>query len=114
MNEVRDFSKRYGFQTPPSEVIREEAPEPLRTFILRNLSYRASGSAIHNVRRLVTNTLKYIPNPAHQFVEEIWNEVVRAVNKSDWFLIYDLVEEMYRDLSWSANDQEAFLEEVNE
>jgi hypothetical protein len=113
MNEIRDFSKRYGFQKPPIEVIREEAPVSLRTFVLRKLSEQASGGGIHDVRRLVSNTLRYIPSPASQSVEEIWNEVVRAVNSCDWFLIYDLVEEIYRDLSWISNHQNAFLEEVN-
>lgn len=114
MTEVRDFSKRHGFQQRPLEVIRDDAPFPIRSFVLRHLSERASGSGIYDVRRLASNALKYIPNPANQSVSEIWNEVERAINNCAWFLIYDLIEEMYRGLGFSKDHQDDYLKEVNE
>jgi AbiJ N-terminal domain 4 len=112
MAQTRDFSKRHGFQKRPPEVVREGAPEALRAFVLRKLSYRAHN--IHGARRLASEALKYIPNPTNQRVKQIWNEIEQAIQDCDWFLIYDLIEEMYRDLAWSFSDQDVFMRDVNE
>jgi hypothetical protein len=94
-------------------MVREGAPDALRSFVLRHVSHRARVD-IHNARDLVSRTLKYIPNPANQSVDEIWKEIEQAIKGCDWFLIYDLIEEMFRDVQWSDRDQDAFLREVNE
>ncbi len=110
---ARDFSKRHGFRTRPMEMRREEAPPALRSFVLRHVSDSARTS-IHHARDLVSHTLKYIPNPANQSVDEIWKEIQQSIESCDWFLVYDLIEELYRDRQWNKDEQDGFLKEVNE
>lgn len=110
---ARDFSKRHGFRTRPMEMRRAEAPPALRSFVLRHVSDSARTS-IHHARDLVSHTLKYIPNPANQSIDEIWKEIQQAIESCDWFLVYDLIEELYRDRQWSKDEQDGFLKEVNE
>ena len=110
---AREFSKRHGFRTRPTKMVREEAPQALRSFVLRHVSDSARAS-IHHARNLVSHTLQYIPDPANQSVDDIWKEIKQAIEGCDWFLVYDLIEEIYRDRQWSAHDQDAFLKEVNE
>jgi hypothetical protein len=87
--------------------------DDLRSFVLRHVSDSARTS-IHHARDLVSHTLKYIPNPANQSVDEIWKEIQQAIESCDWFLVYDLIEELYRDRQWSKDEQDGFLKEVNE
>lgn len=110
---ARDFSKRHGFRTRPVEMVREGAPETLRSFVLLHVSHVAQAH-IHHARNLVSKTLRYIPNPSNQSVAEIWSEIEFALYGCDWFLIYDLIEEIYRDLQWSSDQQEAYISEINE
>ena len=107
---VREFSKRYGFRSPPQQIVRETSPPALRQFVLRHLSARAR-SNIHATRDLVSSTLGYVPNPANQSVAEIWTEINAAVGACEWFLIYDLIEEIFRSL-W-RDDKNSFVAEVN-
>ena len=109
----RDFSKRHGFQARPAQMIREDSPEALRLFVLRYVSGRAQ-SNIHLTRAVVSGTLAYVPNPANQSVSEIWQEIQHAIRTCHWFLVYDLIEELYRDFRWSVGDQDAFVNRVNE
>ncbi len=94
-------------------MVREGAPEALRSFVLRHVS-RSARVSIHDARDLVSRTLRYIPNPANQTVEEIWKEIEQAIKGCDWFLIYDLIEEIFRERQWSDHEQGAFVREVNE
>lgn len=94
-------------------MVREGAPEALRSFVLLHVSHIAQ-ARIHDARKLVSQTLRYIPNPSNQTVAEIWSEIEFAVRGCDWFLIYDLIEEIYRHLQWSSDQQGAFISEVNE
>ena len=110
---TRDFSKREGYRAKPAEMIREDSPAALRSFVLRQVSDRAS-SDIHRARTVVTNALRYIPDPSNRSVSEIWHEMQKAVLNCPWFFIYDLIEELYRDLWWSKDAQEAFANNVNE
>ena len=48
--------------------------DDLRSFVLRHVSDSARTS-IHHARDLVSHTLKYIPNPANQSVDEIWKSI---------------------------------------
>lgn len=93
--------------------LEEEAPEGLRSFVLFHLSY-IGRLDIHRLRDLVSHTIRHIPNPSNQSVAEIWNEVESAVRTCEWFLVYDLIEEIYRALRWSDDKQEGFVAEVNE
>lgn len=115
MTEPREFSKRHGFKQRPSKVIRQGCPQALRDFVLMHVSNQArGGSGIHRARDLVSHTLKYIPNPSNQAVDQIWREIVQAVYSCDWFLIYDLIEELYRS-TWALGDNRLrFVREVNE
>ena len=113
LSETREFSKRYGFRTRPVDMVREQAPEALRSFVLFHLSSIARRD-IHLVRDVVSHTARYIPNPANQTVAEIWNEVQSGVRTCEWFLVYDLIEEIYRALQWSNDRQDAFVTEMNE
>jgi len=94
-------------------MVREGAPKALRSFVLLHVSRIAQGR-IHDARNLVSKTLRYIPNPSNQTVAEIWSEIEFALRGCDWFLIYDLIEEIYRDRQWSSDQQEAYVSEVNE
>jgi hypothetical protein len=85
--------------------------DDLRSFVLRHVSDSARTS-IHHARDLVSHTLKYIPNPANQSVDEIWKEIQQAIESCDWFLVYDLIEELYRDRQWSKDEQDAAPEIV--
>lgn len=60
---------------------------------------------------MVSGTLGYTPNPANQSVSEIWAEIAGAVNVCEWFLVYDLIEEIFRS-KW-GDDKEDFAAEVN-
>jgi hypothetical protein len=94
-------------------MVREGAPEVLRSFVLLHVSHIAR-ARIHDARSLVSKTLRYVPNPSNQTVAEIWSEIEFALRCCDWFLIYDLIEEIYRDLQWSSDQQEAYVSDVNE
>ncbi|MFZ0591555.1 MAG: hypothetical protein WAM39_13910 [Bryobacteraceae bacterium] len=107
---AREFSKRHGFRSHPQECVREDSPPALRQFVLRHVSARARAD-IHGTRDMVSGTLGYIPNPANQSVSEIWAEIAGAVNACEWFLVYDLIEEIFRS-KW-RDDKEDFAAEVN-
>jgi hypothetical protein len=64
---ARDFSKRYGFQARPAEMVREDSPEALRLFVLRLVSERAR-SSIHTARTIVSDALAYAADPSNQSV----------------------------------------------
>jgi hypothetical protein len=110
---ARDFSKRYGFQARPAEMVRDDSPEALRLFVLRLVSERAR-SSIHTARTIVSDALAYAADPSNQSVSEIWQEIQHAIRTCPWFLIYDLIEELWRNIRWSSDDQNAFVDKVNE
>lgn len=108
---IRDFSKRHGFEPRPAKLTREGNSDALQSFVLRHLSQSAHGSEIHTVRELVSKTLNYVPNPGNQMIADIWGEIEHAVRRCPWFMLYNLIEELYRLRgNWG---QKEFTDEVN-
>jgi hypothetical protein len=65
-------------------------------------------------RTIASDALGYVPDPSNKSVSEIWREIQHAIRTCPWFLIYDLIEELYRDIPWRSDDRDAFVNRVNE
>ena len=87
--------------------------DDLRSFVLRHVSDSARTS-IHQCEVSCKSYPEVHPEPGERGVDEIWKEIQQAIESCDWFLVYDLIEELYRDRQWSKDEQDGFLKEVNE
>src|SRR5258708_198685 len=110
----RDFSKRYGFHERPAKMLREGDSDALRAFVLRHVSREARGR-IHETRDMVSGVLNYVPDVSNRSVEQIWWEIQNEVIRCEWYLLYNLIEELYRVRSvFSDYNKDAFLADVNQ
>ena len=91
------FSKRHGFSGRKEIVIREDAPENLRYFVVQTTL--DLGVAPSRLREIVCRMLRIAPNPRHRWNADIRDEVRYHVDGCDWFKVYDLIEVFYSALA---------------
>lgn len=96
----RRFSVRYGFHSSEGdELIREDAPEQLRSGLLQivhdNLDYNPSW-----IRRIICGVLRVREDPLNwSEYPNIWDEVQGDVYDCEWYRVYDIIEGFYSSLA---------------
>jgi len=109
------FSRRHGLE--PAEVpitVRQDAPPKLRAAVAQIA--RDAGLQLSSVRKIVCRVLHETEDPNNWSSPNILQEVRELLDSCDWFLVYDVIEEIYRHLARSATEldkAELFAEEIN-
>src|SRR6266851_334003 len=106
------FSRRHGFRPEARPIrVREDAPAELRdavVYIAHDL-----GFSFGNIRELVCRVLRTAPDPNNwSEVPNVRDEVLNLLRSCEWFLVYDVIEALYRSFSEPARSR--FGEEVND
>ena len=112
MDPAQPFSKRHGFRSEPKEItVREDAPEPLRYFVVQTAIDLGLGPSF--VRRLLCRVLRTTPDPSN-FSEypNIWGEVQSLIRECDWFKVYDVIEVLQANFAQRGDN--SFADAVNE
>jgi hypothetical protein len=92
------FSSRHGYRNQPREIlIREEAPENLRFFVLetaRDLEFGPS-----SLRSVLCKILRVPPDRSNwSEYPNIWAEVQELMHECEWFQVYDIIEAVYSSM----------------
>jgi len=105
------FSRRYGFADHQGdELIRHDAPEPLRCGLLQSAT--EAGLRPSPLRQIVCGTLRRRPNPANwSEYPNVWEEVEGLVHSCDWYRVYDVIEAIYAALP--AHSKAKFETSIN-
>jgi hypothetical protein len=119
MSVQQPFSKRNRYVGPAKEItIREDAPENLRYFVLQTaIDLGWSPSALRDV---MCRVLRKAPDEGNwSEYPNIWGEVQGLMYGSDWFKVYDAIEDLYaklrkHDRNSGDADGEQFEKELNE
>jgi len=95
----KPFSKRHGYCSAPKEIaVWEDAPEPLRHFVLETAVEMKFGPS--DLRGAICSVLRVRPDASNwSEYPNIWNEAERRVYGCEWFRFYDFVEKVYQGLS---------------
>lgn len=97
-NPRRRFSVRYGFNSQKDELIREDAPEQLRSGLL-HIVHDEMNKAPSWLRRIVCGILRIRENPSNWGeYPNIWGEVQDDVYSCEWYKVYDIIEGFYNSL----------------
>jgi hypothetical protein len=96
------FSKRNRYGVAKEIIIREDAPEILRYFVLdtaRTLEFAPS-----SLRTVICRILRTRPDISNWTeYPNVWNEVQELTYGCDWFKIYDIIEALH--VSFDRNDE---------
>jgi len=86
------FSQRHGFEQPDAPItIRSEAPDWLRSFVVR-LAYDA-GLGPSALREMLCELLLESPDPSNwSEFPNVDNEVRGLMSQAEWFRVYDVIE----------------------
>ena len=86
------FSQRHGFEQPDAPItIRSEAPDWLRSFVVR-LAYD-SGFGPSALREMLCELLLESPDPSNwSEFPNVDNEVRGLMSQAEWFRVYDFIE----------------------
>jgi hypothetical protein len=91
--------------------VRDEAPAELRdavAYIAHDLEF-----SFGNIREIVCRVLRTAPDSNNwSEVPNVRDEVLNLLRSCEWFLVYDVIEALYRSFSEPARGD--FAEEVNE
>jgi hypothetical protein len=100
------FSRRHGYAGQSAEItIREDAPDNLRAFVVRTAG--KLGLQPDPFRDIVCEVLEVRPDPSNWSpYPNIADEVERLVRGCEWFLVYDIVEEIWS--AFKTRDEDAF------
>src|SRR5438067_2148099 len=92
------FSKRHGYTIQAKEInIREDAPENLRYFVIETA--RELGVTPYPLRDITCAVLRERPNPDNwSEYPNVWNEAQENIYRCDWFLVYDIIERIWKHL----------------
>jgi hypothetical protein len=112
MASLEPFSKRQGFRSDPKEItVREDAPEPLRYFVVQTAIDLGLGPAFQ--RRLLCRVLRTTPDPSNWTeYPNIWDEVQSLIRGCDWFKVFDYVEALQANFAQRGDN--SFADAVNE
>ena len=99
MSSESRFSDRFGYSATDAEItIRQDVPTEFR-HVLPELAYD-SGLTPNPLRSLVCKVLRKRPDP-HNWSERpnIAEEVSYLIDDCEWFKVYDVAEEIYKELT---------------
>ena len=108
------FAKRHGYETPTPEIkLREDAPAELRS-VLVDMAYE-SGLRPSQLRRIVCKVLRVAADPNNwSDYPNIDQEVRWDLSECEWYLIYDVIEEVQEALyELSDSNPDGFEKELN-
>jgi len=117
------FSRRYGHSELEAEItLRHDAPTELRSVVIE-IAYE-SGLKPSRFRSLLCRVLRVSPDQSNwSEFPNIDNEVREHMRDCDWFLVYDIIEEIYATFSaggmvtpnqrGSVDAADYFSEEIN-
>lgn len=99
MSSENRFSERFGYFGTDAEItVRQDAPTEFR-HVLPELAYE-SGLTPKPLRSLVCSVLRKSPNPSNwSEYPNIAEEVSYLIDGCDWFKVYDVVEEIHKELT---------------
>ena len=104
------FSRRHGFQgVEPEITVRQDAPRDLRSALVY-IAYESRFKPMR-LRRLVCRILRVAEDPDNNSDSYIDREVRRVLMECPWYEVYDVIEEIQRELADSETDQ--FNDEIN-
>src|SRR5437879_3733855 len=99
----KPFSKRHGYSQPKEIGVWEDAPEPLRHFVLDTAL--EMGVAPSPLRDIVCGVVRVRPNPGNwSEYPNIWSEVEEHVYGCEWFKFYDFLEKLYAFIAKPASN----------
>lgn len=113
----QSFSRRHGFSGRKEIVIREDAAENLRYFVVQTTL--DLGWSPGQLRNVLCRVLRVSPDGRNHWYRQIWHEIQSLINGCDWFKVYDLIEVLYASLVQSDEDSGedkagVFAREINE
>lgn len=111
------FSKRYGFTKPATEIrIREDAPGFVREALL-SIACEV-GLLPDELRAILCRVLRVSPDPSNWSAPNVEREVQMLLGNADWYRVYNFVEAVYSHLDdrWADGEflPERWQREVNE
>jgi hypothetical protein len=112
------FSKRNRFSSRKEIVIREDAPENLRYFVVQTTL--DLGWPPGRFRDVLCRVLRVSPDARNHWHGEIRHEIHSLINGCDWFKVYDLIEVLHASLpradeySGGEDDAGVFARDLNE
>jgi hypothetical protein len=106
------FSKREGYAGREVEiVVREDAPQAFRDFIIQTLYYLRWTPT--EIRKIICQILRISPDDNNwSDYPNIDNEIKYLISNCGWFRVYDIVEALYS--SNLRGTQVDFAEEIND
>jgi hypothetical protein len=110
---MHSFSKRHGFGRAKEIIIREDAPENLRYFVIETA--RSLGLDVDLQSRILSQVLHL--RPVGNVKEwRVWDEVQEWMSTCPWFKVYDIIEAFYDriELTISVNHAYTFADNINE
>lgn len=112
---MQRFSKRHGHYNQDKEItIREDAPQRLREWLIQT-AY-ALGFSPNPLRVVVCRVLRKLPDQNNwSEYPNVSGEVQVLIETCDWFLVYDIVEELFSALQKKDSAiARQFQDEVND
>jgi hypothetical protein len=111
------FSKRNRFSGRKEILIREDAPENLRYFVVQTTL--DLGWPPGRFRDVLCRVLRVSPDARNQWRGPIRHEIQSLINGCDWFKVYDLIEVLYASLAQTdeydgEDNAGVFAREINE
>ncbi len=112
------FSKRNRLSGRKEIVIREDAPENLRYFVVQT-ALDDLGWPPGRFRDVLCRVLRVLPDARNQWRGPIRHEIQSLINGCDWFKVYDLIEVLYASFAQSDEDSDGdnagvFAREIND
>lgn len=107
------FSKRHGFQQEADgPLIHHDAPEEIRMGVLSILEQKLRKSPSW-MRGVICARLRKRPNPDNwSNYPNIWGEVQDLLENTDWYKVYDIIEDFFEALP--EEDQEHYEKLIND
>ena len=92
------FSERFGYSVTEAEItVRQDAPTEFR-HVLPELADE-SGLTLGPLRSVICLVLRKRPDPNNWSERPIAEEVSYLIDNCEWFKVYDVVEEIYKELA---------------
>ncbi len=114
INIMASFSSRYGYHerayVAPSDLVREDAPEPVRVGFLAIFEERLGPSGLRDVACKVLRKRPDVGNWSEY--PNIWDEVQELVHRAPWQRFYDIVEAAIGEIP--SYNRVAVTEELND
>ena len=108
MSERRRFSERFGYAPEDVEIrVQHDAPRELRE-ALPVIAYECGLSPLP-LRQLICQVLRTRPDPNNwSEYPNVAGEVEYLIDNCQWYEVYEIIEEVYRDLA--SRDEAGFVD----